>query len=68
MIMLIMLLSGCGDAYKVSDRGVCEGLQDPLKSLVTVVLLEKSSDAVILAADNYVVKFDAACPEGKGRG
>ncbi len=58
MIMLTMLVTGCETA--TSGDALCTGLSGPVDALVDVVVLE-GSDAVVLATEAVVVKFDAGC-------
>lgn len=57
-MMLTMLVQGC---LNVSDSAVCTGLSAPIDDLVDVVVLE-GTDAVVLATERLVVKYDAGCP------
>lgn len=57
IITLMLLVSGCLNA---NDSAVCSGLSGPINDLVEVVVLE-GTDAVVLATEGLVVKFDAGC-------
>ena len=59
MIMLTMLVSACVDV--TSDSALCTGLSGPVDTLVDAVVLE-GTDAIVLATEVLVVKFDAGCP------
>lgn len=59
MLILTPLVSACVDV--TSDSALCTGLSASVDTLVDVVALE-GSDAVVLATERLVVKFDAGCP------
>ena len=59
MIMLTMLVSACVDV--TSGDALCTGLSAPINTLVDIVVLE-GTDAIVLATERLVVKFDAGCP------
>ena len=48
-------------ATVTSGDALCTGLSGPIDDLVDVVVLE-GTDAVVLATEVFVVKFDAECP------
>jgi len=51
-------VTGCVSA--TSGDALCAGLKGPVDALVDVVVIE-GTDAVVLATEALVVKFDAAC-------
>ena len=53
-----MLVVGCETV--TSGDALCTGLSAPIDALVDVVVLE-GTDAVVLATERLVVKFDAGC-------
>ena len=55
--MLGLLVTGCAT---VNDSALCTGLAGPVDDLVDVVVLE-GSDAVVLATEAFIVKWDAGC-------
>ena len=59
MKMLTMLVSACADV--TSGDALCTGLKGPVDNLVDVVVLE-GTDAIVLATERIVIKFDAGCP------
>ena len=58
MIMLTMLVTGCETA--TSGDALCTGLKGPVDDLVDAVV-DEGTDAVVLATEALVVKFDAGC-------
>ena len=56
--MLITLVTGCETA--TSGDALCTGLSGPIDNLVDVVV-DEGTDAVVLATESLVVKYDAAC-------
>ena len=59
MLILITLVSACATAK--SGDALCTGLSAPIDTLVDIVVLE-GTDAVVLATERLVIKFDAGCP------
>lgn len=57
MMMLILPVTACVNA---NDSAVCGGLSATIDDLVNVVI-DEGSDAVVLATEVLVVKYDAGC-------
>ena len=52
-------MTGCVSA--TSGDALCTGLKGSVDDLVDVVV-DEGTDAVVLATEMFVVKFDAGCP------
>ena len=59
ILILSQLVIAC--ATVTSGDALCTGLSGPIDDVVDVVVLE-GTDAVVLATEALVVKFDAGCP------
>ena len=58
MLILMPLVSAC--ATVTSGDALCTGLAGPIDDVVDVVVLE-GTDAIVLATEALVVKYDAGC-------
>ena len=58
ILTLVLAVSGCETA--TSGDALCTGLKGPVDDLVDAVVNE-GTDAVVLATEVFVVKFDAGC-------